>query len=137
MPIPGRACGSCTMCCKVLHIEEFSKPAGKLCASCVAGGGCAIYAARPQVCRDYECEWLMERSLPVALKPEKVGTILMVDPDTDQYQAVCDPEKPNAWRHPLVFKHLLAMARDGHVVVAKVGVMSWRVYESGECAICT
>ena len=125
------------MCCKVLYIEEFEKAAGKLCASCVPGGGCAVYNARPQVCRDYECEWLMERSLPVMLKPERIGAIMMVDPDTDQYQAVCDPAKPNAWRNPIVFKHLVAMAKQGHVVVAKAGLMSWRIYESGESAIWT
>ena len=131
---PGKECGSCTMCCKVLDIEELEKPAGPLCGHCSASKGCSIYKKRPQVCRDFECEWLTERSLARPLKPDLTGTILMIDPDTDVYQAVTDPARPQAWRHPLVFKHLIAKAKEGHVVVAKSGLMSWRVYASGECA---
>jgi hypothetical protein len=122
------------MCCTILTIEELKKDAGPLCANWCAPGGCSIYATRPGVCREFECEWLSERDIPLALKPNRVGTILMIDPDSEQYQAVCDTKTPNAWRHPLVFKHLLAKAKEGHVVVAKVGLLSWRVYPSGECA---
>ena len=39
------------------------------CENCRAGGGCAIYAHRPQVCRDFECEWLTDRALPATLRP--------------------------------------------------------------------
>ena len=55
---PGKSCGACTMCCSALEIAHFNKPAGPLCVNCRVGGGCAIYAERPQVCRDFECEWL-------------------------------------------------------------------------------
>ena len=132
--VPGRSCGECNMCCLALDIEEIKKPAGPLCDKWCAPGGCSIYPTRPQVCRDFECQWLMERDVPVTLKPSRTGTILMIDPDSEQYQAVCDPKKPNLWRHPLVFKHLVAKAKEGHVVVAKAGLMSWRVYATGECA---
>lgn len=122
------------MCCHVLDIEELDKMAGDLCGKWCAPGGCAIYAKRPQVCRDFECDWLTERDIPVAMKPDRFGTILMVCPDSDQYQAVCDPKKPNSWRHPMMFKHLVSKAKEGHVVVAKAGLISWRVYPTGECA---
>jgi len=122
------------MCCQILVIDELKKDAGVLCANCAAGAGCQIYATRPQVCRDFECEWLTERSIPATLKPDRVGTLFLICPDTDQYQAVTDPTRPNAWRHPLVFKHLVAMAKEGHVVVAKSGAQSWRVYPTGETA---
>lgn len=120
------------MCCQVLEIEHFEKPPGILCTHCIKTGGCSIYAARPQVCRDYECSWMMERGLPSTLRPDKVGTILMEDPDSDEYRAVCDPSKPLAWRHPLVFKHLVSMAKDGRTVVAKAGLKAWRIYDTGE-----
>jgi len=86
------------MCCQVLTIEHFNKDAGVLCQHCVLGGGCKIYKKRPDVCQDYECDWMMERSIPSTLRPDKVGTILMEDADSDEYQAVCDPKKPMAWR---------------------------------------
>ncbi len=122
------------MCCQILDIDELDKKAGVLCKNCTATNGCKIYNKRPQVCRDFECEWLTERDIAAPLKPDRTGTIFMIDPDTDQYQAVTDPKRPQAWRHPLVFKHLIAKAKEGHVVVAKSGLMSWRVYPTGETA---
>ena len=122
------------MCCKVLEIDDLDKPAGPLCGNWCSPVGCQIYHKRPDVCREFECEWLTERDVAVAMKPDRIGTILMIDPDSEQYQAVCDPEKPNAWRHPFVFRHLIAKAKEGHIVVAKVGLLSWRVYPTGECA---
>ena len=93
---PGKSCGSCTMCCSALEIAHFNKPAGPLCVNCRLGGGCAIYAERPEVCRDFECEWLTRRDLSRRLRPDLVGTILMEDADSDEYRAVCAPEKPIA-----------------------------------------
>ena len=133
-PIPGKSCGTCTMCCKVLEIDELKKAAGVWCSNCIKSGGCAIYARRPEVCRAYECLWLTERSLPATLKPERTGTILMEAADAEEYQAVCDPEKPFAWRHPLVFKHLVAKAKEGRTVVARAGLKAWRIFDSGEWA---
>ncbi len=129
--IPGKDCGSCTMCCKSLEIEYFNKPMGEWCVNCIHTGGCKIYQDRPQVCRDFVCEWQRERSLPSTLRPDRVGTILIEDPDSDEYHAVCDPSKPLAWRHPLMFKHLVAMAKSGRMVVAKAGMKAWRIYDNG------
>ncbi len=132
--LPGKSCGSCTMCCVVLEIDHFEKPPGKVCDNCKLGGGCKIYKKRPEVCRDYECNWITDRDLGPMLKPDRIGTILMDDPDSDDYLAVCDPAKPNAWRNPLVFRHLLAVAKEGRTVIAKAGTNSWRIFESGQTA---
>jgi hypothetical protein len=132
--IPGKACGSCMMCCTALEIIEFSKPPGVPCSNCVASGGCAIYAARPAVCREFECLWLTERSLPPNMRPDLIGTILMEDADTGEYRAVCEPHRPNAWRDRRVFAHLVGVAKTGRVVVAKAGLNSWRIFASGETA---
>ena len=101
------------MCCSALEIDYFKKPPGPKCVNCLSGGGCAIYTDRPEVCRDFECEWLTRRDLPRQLRPDLVGTILMEDADSDEYRAVCPPERPMAWRHPLVFAHLLKQAKSG------------------------
>jgi hypothetical protein len=132
-PAPGKTCGPCTMCCSALEISELKKPAGPACRHCAgAGGGCAIYPRRPQVCRDFECEWLVDRALPATLRPDRVGAILMEADDSDEFRAVCASEKPFAWRHPLVFAHLLKIAKSGRTVVAKAGLNSWRIFASGE-----
>jgi hypothetical protein len=138
LALPGKACGECSLCCKVLEIVEMAKTAGKLCEHCLnAGSGrCGIYANRPQVCRDYECSWKGDREMSPRLRPDRTGTILMEDPDSDEYRAVCDPEKPFAWLTPLVFKHLVAMAKNGRIVVAKAGLKSWRIRANGQWGPC-
>ena len=138
LAIPGKACGKCSFCCKVLEIAELAKSAGKLCEHCLnaGSGGCGIYADRPQVCRDYECLWKGDRDMSPRLRPDRTGTILMEDPDSDEYRAVCDPEKPFAWLTPLVFKHLVAMAKNGRIVVAKAGLKSWRIRANGQWGPC-
>jgi len=128
----GKSCGACTMCCSALEIDYFKKPPGPKCVNCLSGGGCAIYTDRPEVCHDFECEWLTRRDLSRQLRPDLVGTILMEDADSDEYRAVCAPEKPMSWRHPMVFAHLVAMAKSGRTVVAKAGLTSWRIFGSGE-----
>ncbi len=132
---PGKACGPCTMCCSALEITELMKPAGPLCANCRLKGGCAIYSNRPQVCRDFECEWLTRRDLTRRFRPDLAGVILMDDADSDEYRAVCPPERPMTWRQPQVFAHLVATAKSGRVVVAKSGLMSWRIFASGEWSV--
>jgi hypothetical protein len=120
------------MCCSALEIDELKKPAGPACAHCAAGGGCAIYPERPQVCRDFECEWLTSRAFPRHMRPDRIGTIFMEAHDADEYRAVCAPGRALAWRQPRVFAHLVAVAKSGRVVVAKAGLSSWRVFASGE-----
>ena len=97
------------MCCSALEIPELNKPAGPACQHCAAG--CAIYPDRPDVCRDFECEWLTDRSLPVTLRPDRIGVILMESDDGDEYRAVCSPQRPLAWRNPLVFAYLVRLAK--------------------------
>ena len=132
LPIPGKTCGPCTMCCKVLEIDHFAKPAGDWCAHCVKTGGCGIYAARPHVCREFECIWMGDRALGPQLRPDRSGTILIDCDESGEYRAVCDPAAPMDWRRPLMFKHLVATAKSGRTVVARAGLQAWRVYGSGE-----
>jgi hypothetical protein len=53
-----RACGSCSLCCTVLRVDELRKLGGTPCAHQRTGGGCGIYEARPEICRAYRCLWL-------------------------------------------------------------------------------
>jgi hypothetical protein len=129
----GKSCGDCTLCCAVLEIEELKKPAGPKCGDC-GEAGCRIYADRPQVCRDFECEWLMSRQLPANFRPDRIGALFMEDYEFDEYRAVCAPARPLAWREPRVFAHLVAVAKTGRRVVAKAGLQAWRVFASGEWA---
>ena len=62
--VPGRSCGECSLCCKLLRIEAFNKPVGTWCSHCAPGrGGCTIYETRPTECRDFYCAWLTTPAL--------------------------------------------------------------------------
>jgi hypothetical protein len=79
--IPGRTCGDCTVCCTVMAIDkpEIQKEAGVTCRYCVAGG-CAIYDARPGLCRDYHCGWRQLSVLDDSWRPDRSGVFVELEP---------------------------------------------------------
>ena len=96
--IQDRTCGECTMCCKLLTIRELDKPAGEWCKSAHPGKGCGIYATRPQVCREFECMWLQEDSMPEELRPDKSHVILWVNETGEILFVTVDPLYPDAYK---------------------------------------
>jgi hypothetical protein len=40
--LPGRSCGSCTLCCKLLRIEALDKPRDIWCRHCAVGRGVIV-----------------------------------------------------------------------------------------------
>ncbi len=93
-----RACGTCTLCCKVFRIDDLQKPAGKWCRHCAIGQGCKIYDERPQQCRAFECIWLQDEGIPPAWKPETSKVVFSLHPDTGFIYGQVDPGAPFAWR---------------------------------------
>ena len=63
-PLPGRACGGCTLCCKVYALPEIGKPAGVWCKYCEPGKGCKIHDALPDPCREFFCLWMTDATMP-------------------------------------------------------------------------
>jgi hypothetical protein len=78
-PAP-RSCGGCRACCVEPSFVEggsstwFSKPRGVPCPY-LADTGCAIYEDRPDLCRRFECEWLVNAALGEELRPDRCGVI--------------------------------------------------------------
>ena len=104
--VPGRACGTYTLCCKVLSIDALAKPAGEWCAHCQPGKGCGIYTARPAVCRGFHCEWMISRGLGPEWKPEKAKFALSKTNDGRRLTAHVDPGHPSAWRASPYYQNL-------------------------------
>lgn len=79
--VPGRECGGCTACCMHLRIDtpELQKPADVACANLVEGGGCAIHASRPPICREWFCGWRQFDYLPDGMRPDRCGIIVRVE----------------------------------------------------------
>src|SRR3569833_4153194 len=76
-PSAPRDCGPCTLCCKVMAVDEIEKVAGAWCAHCAKGAGCAIYEPRPQSCRAFSCAWLRHPQLPHNLRPDLPRVVLV------------------------------------------------------------
>lgn len=78
--IPGRDCGGCVECCRVipLNLPELAKPTGELCGYCVDGAGCSVHAIRPQTCRVWFCLW---RAVELSddWRPDRSGVIVRPD----------------------------------------------------------
>jgi hypothetical protein len=91
-----RACGDCTLCCKVMAIEELAKPAGQWCRHCKPGCFCLIYQTRPSECRDFNCLWLIDERFGAHWKPSKSKLVVTISEDGIEIR--CDPGFPDAWR---------------------------------------
>lgn len=121
-PAPGRACGSCTLCCKVYDVPSLGKPAGTWCSHCKPGRGCAIHDTRPQHCRSFYCLWMTQSWLGPEWKPDRAKMALSVDPATNFLFVQVDPGAAQAWRGEPYYRNLKqwaagAVGRGRHVIV--------------------
>lgn len=114
-------CGSCSLCCKVMRINEpLDKPAGVWCQHCTPGKGCGIYEQRPEPCQTFECLWLKSQSranqaerLPPELKPDRCHVVLSITQDGENLIVLADPNYPGAWRQPAVMKLVERITKAG------------------------
>jgi hypothetical protein len=107
----GRACGSCTLCCKTIAVTELAKPPGAWCPHCLPAKGCGIYDSRPAGCRDFYCEWMFSEKLGPEWKPDRAKFTLMVTA-TNHLAACVDPGFPSAWRRQPYHQTLWRWARE-------------------------
>jgi Fe-S-cluster containining protein len=104
--VPGRSCGSCSLCCKVLPIRELDKPAGAWCVHCMPGSGCAVHADRPHACRQFFCAWRLDPGLGPEWKPETCRFVLAMDTGHQALIVMADPGMPLAWKREPYYGHL-------------------------------
>ncbi len=102
-----RECGSCTLCCKLLHIPEFDAPAGIWCSQCNPKKGCNIYGNHPKQCKEFQCLWTLgvdkEENRPD--KSKMVMKFVLAKQDKIlQLQIYCDKGYPHVWRTPFIQK---------------------------------
>lgn len=71
----GRECGSCSLCCTILRVDELEKPAGRDCVHQRGPKGCSIHATRPPICRSYRCLWL-QGGLEDDERPDATGGVV-------------------------------------------------------------
>lgn len=118
--VPGRDCGSCSLCCILPDIAEFDKPANEPCRHCLPGGGCDAYDVRPSTCRDFYCLWRTDPMLGDVWEP-RVSRMMMYG-QGPQLTVLVEPEAGAIWREAPYLGWLEARARllkpmGGYVVV--------------------
>jgi len=110
----GRACGTCSLCCKLVQITELNKPMGQWCPHCIKSGGCAIYPTRPGECRDFNCEWLKNALIGDEWRPirSKMVLINVQEPAGQKLVVHVDSGSPLAWRNEPYYGQLKRWAAD-------------------------
>jgi hypothetical protein len=143
VPIPGRECGSCTLCCKWFAVPAIDKPRWQWCQHCAPGKGCNIYRDRPVVCRDWNCgwknwQWIGEEWYPLESKIV-INPNLSLDPDHSAIDVHVDPACRDQWRKPEYLSQLRLLARRGleeqvkfRVIINIDGLRKWIVLPNEE-----
>jgi len=107
-------CGECKLCCKLLGIEEISKPIDTWCPM-VCATGCKVYDIKPPSCSDYQCLWLESQGsdmpFPLEMRPDKSGVIIDAT-DDDLIQVRTDPDDPQAWMREPMFNVVKILAQE-------------------------
>ena len=109
--VAGRECGTCSLCCKVLRIEETESPAGEWCKHCDPGHGCKIHPTRPATCRDFFCMWMTLAEIGDHWKPSKSKMVLRSELDGARIAAHVDKSSPGAWLRSPYYQDLKRWAQ--------------------------
>jgi hypothetical protein len=109
--VPGRECGSCSLCCKVYNIVEIGKAAGKWCGQCKPGRGCKIHDNLPTQCAEFNCLWRTDAAMPAQWKPDQAKMVASIQPMTRNIQIQVDPGLPSAWSRQPYHDHLRQWAK--------------------------
>ena len=80
-----RACGACSLCCKVMGVPEV-KERHDWCPHADPGHGCKIYEERPAPCRTFSCRWLLDETLPAHWFPRTAR--IVIDLAEEVYRAL-------------------------------------------------
>jgi len=114
-PESARRCGDCTLCCTVLRVDPLAKLGGIPCsqlADPAEGGGCAIHATRPAVCRAYRCLWL-QGGLEEAERPDRLGAIVDLRPSAEGVRLSIRQAAPGAFDASPALQAVAARYRAG------------------------
>ena len=134
-PTPMRHCGGCTLCCKLLPVNELDKAAGERCRHQRTNKGCAVYNTRkmPPCCHFWNCRWLVNDDTADLSRPDRAHYVIDLLPDyvtvidnetgektnVEVIQIWCDPKYPDAHRDPALRRYLERRAAEGKMALVR------------------
>ncbi len=96
--VPGRTCGTCTVCCKAFGIPELDKQPGQWCRHVVQARGCGIHETRPSVCRLFFCHWMRNARLGPEWRPNVAKFVMYTEMEGHRLVIAPDAGTPSSWR---------------------------------------
>jgi hypothetical protein len=123
-----RACGECSLCCKLVPVSSLDKPAGQKCRHQRHRTGCAIYPKRPRDCVWWSCRWLVNDGTENLPRPDHAHYVIDIMPDfvhqafdsgerrdLQVIQIWVDPAHRDAWREPRCLAYIEMIAATQHL----------------------
>lgn len=103
-------CRGCTLCCELPDIPEMGKAAYHRC-QWAENKACGVYATRPEVCRTFQCRYVMARSLVTADRhhiphPNDSGAYFIELYDQQIFVVFVDPDRPEIWKKSDIVRYL-------------------------------
>jgi hypothetical protein len=129
---PGRRCGECSLCCKLLSVEALNKPAGRWCEHCLKSSGCSIYDRRPTQCERFHCGWLSNSNFGDEWYPRRSKMVVFAAGYENRLGIHVDPASPGAWRREPYFSQLKQLACDAVERQDQVVVYLSRTFPIGQ-----
>lgn len=127
--VPGRACGTCSLCCKVVGVQELNKPIGTWCSHAKRQNGRAVYDARPASCRIFRCQWPLAEGIGPESKPDRAEFALLKSDNGRHLTVFVDPGTPGAWRRSPYYEALKNRAKLGLPVSGAVRLVDVMIGE--------
>ena len=121
--VKGRNCDGCSLCCKLLIIEEVDKPRNEWCRHCNPKKGCTIYDQRPQTCRTFHCGYLFIPDLSDDWKPAKSKFLITFEEAANRIVINVDPARPGAWMEEPYYSRIKQWSKDA--APARGQVLVW------------
>ncbi|MES5484630.1 hypothetical protein QMZ05_17890 [Bradyrhizobium sp. INPA03-11B] len=117
----GRACGKCSLCCKVVRVDKLAKPPGVWCKDCAPGkGGCKIYESRPEECQHFLYMWLYTEELGAEWYPATAKFVVAAEQQGNRIAVSVDPSFPTKWREEPYYSQIKGWAQFGATVNSQV-----------------
>ena len=112
-----RKCGTCTLCCKIVGVEELNKPQNTECHFC-KNDQCSIYDTRPKSCRDFNCLLLLGL-LPDELQPQKVNAVFAMTGDQKRVIVHVEDTKTEYFKEGDLGRYLDLLAHKTDIIVVQ------------------